>query len=109
MVGFVAHVGDVEAAGFAQGLGDGDHLLRRGVHAGRVVEAGGEAGGALVQRLGEAGAHALGFLVGGGALGVSPHGFDAQRHVADQGDGVHGGGLAGETLGVFGEAAEGPP
>ena len=54
VVRLVAHMGDVDAARLAQGLGDGDHLVRRRHRVGRVVEAGRESGRALGQRLGEA-------------------------------------------------------
>ena len=108
--GLVAHMRDVEAAGGAQRLGHRDHLVGRRMHVGRVVEAGGEAGGAFAPAP-RPGARCMcvGFLVGGGALRVAVHRFDAQRHVADQRHGVHRRRVARQALGVFAEAVEGPP
>ena len=108
-VGLVAHVGDIEAAGSAQGFGDRDDLVGRGVVAGGVEQAGGEPGGALRQGLGQLGAHALGLLVRRGAGRVALHGADAERHVADEGEGVDRGGGLREAFGIGGEAAEDPP
>ena len=86
VIGFVAHVRHVEATGVAQRFRDSDHFVSGRHHVWWIVEAGGEAGCALRQRLRQAALHVCSFLVGGGALGVAVHRLDAQRHVADQRD-----------------------
>ena len=73
VVGFVAHVGDVDAAGVAQGFRDGDDLLRRGHAVGWVIQAGGKARGAFCQCCCQALAHVFRFFIGRGALGVVVH------------------------------------
>jgi hypothetical protein len=55
--GFVAHVGDVDAAQGGDGFGEVDHLFGRGIVAGDVKEAGGKAEGAVVHRLDGEAAH----------------------------------------------------
>ena len=102
-------MGDVDAAGGAQSLGDGDHLLGRGWGVWRVVQPGGEAGRAFGQAFGQAGAHPLGFLVGRSTVHLAVQRLDPERHVADQRDCVHRAGIARQPVRVFAEAAEGPP
>ena len=105
----VAHMADIDAARVAKGLGHRDHLAGRRHHVGRVVEAGGEAARPFGEAFGQPLFHLRRLGIARRALGVAVHGFHPQRHVPDQRHRVHRRGVARQPVGVFAEAAEGPP
>lgn len=78
----VAEVGVVDAAESGGFLGETDEFVGGGVAAGRVVEAGRHAKGALFHAFTEHGPHVGDVGVGGGGI-VPAHGADADRGVAD--------------------------
>ena len=109
IIGLVAHMRHVDAAMGAQRLAHRDHLIGRRLGIGGVVKAGGEAGGTLGQGLAQPGLHGGDFAVIGGAIDIALHGFDAQRHMAAEGEGIDVGGALFQRLGIFGETAQGEP
>ena len=87
-IALVADVHGDEAGAVAQRLGHGDQLVGGGGACRRVVHAGGQADGAVGQRVGQPRAHGVGLGRRGGTVQVG-HAADAQRGVAHQRGGIH--------------------
>ena len=85
----VAQVGVIDATQPGGLLGEADELIGVGVAAGGIVEAGGQAEGALLQPLAQHGLH-VGEIGVGGRFFVPAHGADTDGGVADDVGDVHG-------------------
>jgi len=109
VVCLVPHMRDVNPANAAQSLCNGDDLIRRRQHIGRIVQPDRKARSPLRQRVPQPGLHMLRLPVCRGTLSVPAHRLDPQRHVADQRIGIHRGRFARQALGIFAKTVEREP